>query len=121
MAIKCERVLIIIFLIVYVLTVYDKGFSITSTSPASNRDHSLPISPPSNLPNLAKQTVNVVKDVSSVNFEKEGRRLECLSLIASQVDRLDKMTLVRMPRRKATAYLASQALNVPGDFVEAGV
>jgi hypothetical protein len=31
------------------------------------------------------------------------------------------MTLVRPPRRKATAYLATEALKVAGDFVEAGV
>jgi hypothetical protein len=48
-----------------------------------------------------------------------GRRLECLGLVSSQIDKLDRMTLVRPPRRRATAYLATEALRVPGDFVEA--
>lgn len=53
------------------------------------------------------------------DFGAAGRRLECLGLVSSQVDRLDRMTLVRPPRRRATAYLATEALRVPGDFVEA--
>jgi O-methyltransferase len=39
----------------------------------------------------------------------------------SVMEKLNRKTLVRVPRRKATAYLATEALNVPGDFVEAGV
>lgn len=34
---------------------------------------------------------------------------------------LTKMTLVRVPRQQATVWLATQALDVPGDFIEAGV
>lgn len=55
------------------------------------------------------------------DFEAAGRRLECLALVASEVARVDAMTLVRPPRRAATVFLATEALKVPGDFVEAGV
>jgi hypothetical protein len=114
MTLRCERILILIFFLVYVITVYEKGFSISSSS-SSGDLKTMSISPmivPIRVEPLAPPITN---------FEHEGRRLECLSLVASQVDKLDRMTLVRMPRRKATAFLASEALKVQGDFVEAGV
>jgi len=55
----------------------------------------------------------------SEDFAAIGRRLECLELVSSQAERLQRVTLVRQPRRRATAYLATEALRVPGDFVEA--
>jgi len=55
----------------------------------------------------------------SEDFAAVGRRLECLELVSLQAERLQRMTLVRQPRRRATAYLATEALRVPGDFVEA--
>lgn len=127
MAPRCsgERVLIIIFLVVYVVTVYTKGISIDTISPSINESGTDHVSQSEVSSVITSSSLRTKKDekIRPIvdNFEFEGRRLECLSLITSKVDKLDRMTLVRMPRRKATAYLASEALKVEGDFVEAGV
>ena len=89
--------------------------NVVRQNPRLPQNHSPPL-----VPSLSSTIPEVVK---LPDYETIGRRAECEAFIGDHFvgPPLKKMTLVRVPRQRATIFLATEALKVHGDFVEAGV